>query len=91
MCGCNSLADMSGQYFPVLLRDTEDLQLSLLARRGAFMASHDIHGKQKRHMYTAEDLKTVVQYAAQRGIEVVPELDVPSHTRYSARPRCMIK
>ncbi|MGL5682080.1 MAG: beta-N-acetylhexosaminidase [Marinifilaceae bacterium] len=30
--------------------------------------------------YTQEELKDLIQYAAQRGIEIIPELDVPGHT-----------
>lgn len=30
--------------------------------------------------YTQEQLKDLVQYAAQRNVEIVPELDVPGHT-----------
>lgn len=36
-------------------------------------------------MYTLQQLKALVAYAAERGIEIVPEIDVPAHTRYSVR------
>lgn len=34
----------------------------------------------KLYSYTLRDLKRLVQYAANRGITVVPEIDMPAHT-----------
>ncbi len=31
--------------------------------------------------YTQEDVKEIVKYAAERGIEVVPEIEIPAHTQ----------
>lgn len=31
--------------------------------------------------YTQEDIKEIVQYAAERNIEVVPEIEIPAHTQ----------
>lgn len=63
--------------FPLLLNDTAladgtPLPLSLLALRGAF------HNETK--IYTAEGLRGLVDYAAQRGIVIVPEIDLPAHS-----------
>jgi N-acetyl-beta-hexosaminidase len=33
-------------------------------------------------VYKLYQLKRIVQYATDRGIEVIPELDVPAHSRY---------
>lgn len=34
-----------------------------------------------REVYSAEDIKHIVSYASARGVRVVPEIDMPSHTR----------
>lgn len=59
------------QSFPVLLDDVEDLPLSQLARRGS-------HSDDK--IYTKSDLSLLVQYAFERGIDIVPEIDMPAHS-----------
>lgn len=56
----------------MLLNDTAELPLSQLALHSAF--SRD-------KMYTLADLEDLVDYALRRGIEVVPEIDVPAHVR----------
>lgn len=35
--------------------------------------------------YTTQDFKTLLQYAADRGIRVIPEVDVPAHSRAAVR------
>ncbi|KAG6810905.1 hypothetical protein H0H92_009866, partial [Tricholoma furcatifolium] len=42
-----------------------------LSEEGAYSASQ---------VYTAEDVATIVAYAAARGIDVMPEIDTPGHT-----------
>lgn len=41
-----------------------------MAAEGAYSQSH---------IYTHDDIKTVIQYAMERGIRVIPEFDVSSH------------
>ena len=33
----------------------------------------------KKYMYTLDDLRRIMRYAEDRGIVVVPEVDVPAH------------
>lgn len=63
------------QSFPIQLEDVtlpsgRVLALSALSKKGAF-------GETK--VYSREDLRTIVQYAMNRGIEVIPEIDMPAH------------
>ncbi|XP_063711184.1 beta-hexosaminidase subunit beta-like [Symsagittifera roscoffensis] len=44
-----------------------------LSRKGAY--------NQHTHVYTAKDINEVIQEARLRGIRVIPELDIPAHTR----------
>ena len=60
------------QSFPLLLDDMPGLPLSLLANRGSY--------DNKNKVYTKSHLKDLVSYARLRGIEIVPEIDVPAHT-----------
>lgn len=60
------------QSFPVLLEDDESLALSNLAKLGAYSSDK---------MYTIQDLKNLVEYCKMRGIQVIPEIDVPAHSR----------
>lgn len=34
----------------------------------------------KREYYTAEELKELLHYAEERGVEIIPEIDIPGHT-----------
>ena len=43
-------------------------------------ANEEYDGKRYGGYYTQEELKEIVAYAHQRGIEVIPEIDVPGHT-----------
>lgn len=61
------------QSFPLLLEDTDDLPLSQLAHRGAFLPDE---------VYRLSELSDMVAYASKLGIEVVPEIDIPAHTKY---------
>ena len=51
-----------------------------LTEVGAFRDKHS--GSQGPHngFYTQEELKELIRYAAQRHVEIIPELDIPGHT-----------
>lgn len=67
----------------MLLDDVLNMSLSLLARKGAFSSSQSsINSGTGKYMYSLDDLRIVVTYAKDRGIEVVPEVDVPAHALY---------
>lgn len=68
------------QSFPLLLDDVkftlsdqtiETLELSKLAKLGSFSAEKT---------YTKSDLREVVAYGLARGVDVIPEIDMPAHT-----------
>ena len=48
------------------------LPLSNLARNGSFST---------KKMYTKGDLRELVKYASDRGIEIIPEIDMPAHSK----------
>lgn len=33
-----------------------------------------------RHVYTAKDIKHIVQFAKERGVRVIPEMEAPGHS-----------
>lgn len=41
---------------------------------------HEGNERKSRAYYTAQELKELVQYAQRRGVEIIPEIDVPGHT-----------
>jgi N-acetyl-beta-hexosaminidase len=59
-----------------------DLCLSCLAERGSFSSSRSrpqfFEGENKT--YSPADLRDLVRYAESRGVQIVPEIDVPSHS-----------
>lgn len=68
------------QAFPVLLDDVDDYRLSSLAFKGSF-TSNDVHiPRYNQKIYTKKDLMELVAYAMERGIEIIPEIDVPAHS-----------
>lgn len=36
----------------------------------------------KNKTYSLDDLRELVYYAQERGIQIIPEIDVPSHSLY---------
>jgi hexosaminidase len=41
----------------------------------------DMSSFRPESVYSLADLRQLVEYAAERGVEVVPEIDVPAHTK----------
>ncbi|KAI8067174.1 glycoside hydrolase superfamily [Gongronella butleri] len=57
------------QSFPLALKNTPEL-----AEKGAYVFQG------KRLQYKKKDVNKILSYALERGIRVIPELDMPSHT-----------
>ena len=51
-----------------------------LTEKGAFRNKQGGNNGPDNGFYTQEELKDIIRYAAQRGIEVIPELDIPGHS-----------
>ena len=59
------------QSFPLLLQDTNTIiPISNLGKKGSFDSTK---------IYTVDDMKSLVLYAHQYGIEIIPEIDMPAH------------
>lgn len=56
----------------------ESRRFPLLNSIGSYSIQED--GSRKGGFYTQEEIRDVVAYAALRGIEVMPEIDLPGHT-----------
>lgn len=39
-------------------------------------------GRDEGSFYTYDEIRDVIEYAAQRGVQVVPEIDMPGHSRF---------
>ena len=51
-----------------------------LTATGAFRAPGGSNQGPDNGYYTQEELKDIIQYAAERNIEIIPELDIPGHS-----------
>ncbi len=51
-----------------------------LTAKGAFRKQGGSNQGPDNGFYTQEELKEIIQYAAERNIEVIPELDIPGHS-----------
>jgi hexosaminidase len=66
------LSDDQGWRLPVR-------QYPLLTEIGSKRRDHRLHDKFIGGYYTEEEIRDIVDYAARRHIEVVPEIDLPGH------------
>ncbi|KAI9302278.1 glycoside hydrolase superfamily [Cunninghamella echinulata] len=76
------MLDTARNYFPVFhwhITDSQSFPIELnsipeLAKKGAYKF-------QGKHLvYTKENIKHIIKYAHERGIRVIPEIDMPGHT-----------
>ncbi|KAI8997320.1 glycoside hydrolase superfamily [Pilobolus umbonatus] len=76
------MLDTSRNYFPVFhwhITDSHSFPLRLktlpeLAMKGAYK----LHGR--RLIYTKKDVRRIVKYGYERGVRIIPEIDMPAHT-----------
>ena len=66
------LTDDQGWRFPVD-------GYPLLTEIGSKRREHRLHGRFYGGFYTEEDIREIVDFAAARHIEVIPEVDIPGH------------
>ena len=71
----------AGAWGELNSKDSLCLQLAESLKDGKFLLPEDkmkgcLHGG----FYTEDDIRTMVAYAADRGIEIVPEIDFPGHS-----------
>uniref|UniRef100_A0A182M4F8 Beta-hexosaminidase n=1 Tax=Anopheles culicifacies TaxID=139723 RepID=A0A182M4F8_9DIPT len=57
------------------ITDSQSFPLVILSRP----TLHTYGAYSRRDVYTAEDVRQLVQYALERGIRIIPELDAPAH------------
>ena len=67
------------------LTDDQDWRVEIknhpqLTTKGAFRNNREGTQGPDNSYYTQEELKDIVKYAAERGIEIIPELDIPGHS-----------
>ncbi|TKY90923.1 hypothetical protein EX895_000921 [Sporisorium graminicola] len=69
------------QSFPLAFDKEADggADLSVLAQAGSYGWTQSEAGEVVRMVYTEDDIKAVVDYAAARGVNVIIETDMPSH------------
>lgn len=80
----NVMAELKLNRFHWHLTDDQGWRLEIkkypfLTEKGSVRSSTRGDGKEVSGFYTAEDIKDIVDFCAERFIEVIPEVDMPGH------------
>ncbi|MDR2371185.1 MAG: beta-N-acetylhexosaminidase, partial [Treponema sp.] len=52
----------------------------LLVEKGAWRKETRFEGRREGGFYTADEIRSIVRFAAARHVEIIPEVDLPGHT-----------
>lgn len=67
------------QSWPLAFNDEDGSDLSILSEKGSYGWFKRDNGEVVRMVYTEDDIKGIVDYAAAKGVNVIIETDMPAH------------